>query len=135
MSPKTAKAPTLALGNLTYLILYAQDVLKSVAYYRDTLGMKVKGEVNEFWTELDAGACTLALHKAEKPLSPSAEGPTPVFHVADVRAAHAALKTLGVKPSDLHQVCEMGEQVGLSSDFRDPDGNRLSVFGLVKKGS
>ena len=135
MSPKTAKAPALALGSLAYLILYAKDVLKSVAYYRDTLGMKVKGEVNEFWTELDAGACTLALHKSESAPPQHKETPVPVFHADDVRAAHAALQARGVKMSELHPVCEVGDQVGLSAEFRDPDGNRLSVFGLVKKGS
>ena len=135
MKPQTGKAPALALGPMTYLIFYVKDVLQAVPFYRDTLGMKVKGEANEYWTEIDAGACTLALHKSENAPPQSKEAPVPVFNVADIRGAHAALKARGLKASELQQVCELGDQVGLSSEFRDPEGNRLSVFGLVKKGS
>ena len=135
MKPKQQKAPAVVLGSLSYVILYVKDVLKVVPFYRDTLGMKVKGEVNEWWTELDAGACTLALHKSEAAPPTSKEAPTPVFNVADIRAAQAALKACGVKASEPHQVCDDGDKVGLSSDFQDPEGNRLSIFGLVKKGS
>lgn len=135
MKAQTAKSPAVALDNLAYLILSVKDVLKAVSFYRDTLGMRVKGEANPYWTELESGGCTVALHKGGGTPPKSAAAPIPVFRVADVRGTYKALKARGVKASEPHEVCSYEDQVGLSSEFRDPQGNRLSIFGLVKKGS
>jgi lactoylglutathione lyase len=58
---------------------------KAVAYYRDTLGLKLRFATPE-WTELDTGATTLALHIAspEHPAGTAQLG----FGVPDVEAFH-----------------------------------------------
>lgn len=133
MKAQTAKSSAVALNNLAYLILSVKDVLKAVPFYRDTLGMKVKGEANPFWTELETGGCTVALHKCEGAPAKAKSAPIPVFKVADVRGTYKALKARGVKASEPHVVCEYDGQVGMSSELKDPEGNLLSIFGLVKK--
>lgn len=123
------------LSTLSYVILYVKDTKKSVPFYRDTLGVKVKVDDNG-WVELDTGAVTLALHAAEdyKP-SMSETQPVVVFPVENIQQAYEALKAKGVKFEKEPQiVCEHdGNQVGKSADFRDPDGNRLSIYGIEKK--
>ena len=57
-----------SVGELMEGILYTQDMGSQVSFYRDLLGLEVKGPQGiqglsgQYWVELDAGACTLALH-------------------------------------------------------------------------
>ena len=48
---------------LVYAIKYVSDMDKAVAFHRDILGLAVRF-ASPFWTELDTGATTLALHPA-----------------------------------------------------------------------
>lgn len=121
----------LNLTKVGYLIVYVNDVEKSAAWYSEKLGIPA-GHVEKGWGELQTAGFTLALHGSEKPLAKLPEtAPTVVFSVDDIRAAHAALETAGVKPSALHSVCEFDGKVGVSADFADLDGNRLSVYGML----
>lgn len=122
------------ISTLSYVILYVKDTAKTVPFYRDTLGLKVK--VNEQgWVEFESGAVTLALHADENLPAKRAGGePIVVFNVDDIQIAYEALKSKGVKfEKEPHVVCEAEGKSGKSADFVDPDGNRLSIFGYVKK--
>lgn len=121
----------LNLTKVGYLIVYVNDVEKSAAWYKETLGIPVR-HVEKGWGELETSGFTLALHGSEKPVAKLPEtSPTVVFSVDDVRGAHAALAAAGVKTSELHAVCEFDGKVGVSADFADLDGNRLSVYGML----
>ena len=121
----------LTLTKVGYLIVYVKDVEKSAAWYSEKLGIPA-GHVEKGWGELQTSGFTLALHGTEKaPPKLPETAPTVVFSVDDVRAAHAALAAAGVKASELHQVCEFDGKVGVSADFTDLDGNRLSVYGML----
>lgn len=123
------------LTNLSYLILYVSDTAKSVAFYRDTLGLKVKME-SPGWAELETGATTLALHGVEPghKIKLTEHSPITVFGVECVQTAYEALKAKGIKFEKEPQiVCEEGDKVGKSADFKDPDGNAISIFSFVKK--
>ena len=56
------------VGELMEVILYVQDMSAQVAFYRGVLGLAVRQPqgVQDFsqvyWTELETGACVLALH-------------------------------------------------------------------------
>lgn len=121
------------LSTLSYVILYVRDTQKIVAFYRDTLGLKVR--VNEQgWAEFETGSVTLALHHHEGDM-PKRNGAEPivVFNVDDIQGTFEALKAKGVKfEKEPHVVCEAEGKTGKSADFNDPDGNRLSIFGYVK---
>jgi catechol 2,3-dioxygenase-like lactoylglutathione lyase family enzyme len=123
--------PKLNLTKVGYLIVYVNDVEKSAAWYKEKLGIPAR-HVEKGWGELETAGFTLALHGSEKPVAKLPEtAPTVVFSVDDVRGAHAALKAAGVAASELHAVCEFDGKVGVSADFADLDGNRLSVYGML----
>lgn len=129
--PATLKQK-LSLTKVGYVIVYVKDVEKAVPFYRDTLGIPVRF-AEKGWGELETKGFTLALHGAEKaPAKLPENSPVVVFSVDDVRAAHAALAAAGVKAGPLRQVCAFDGQVGVSSEFTDLDGNRLSVYGMLK---
>jgi lactoylglutathione lyase len=123
------------LTTLGYVIVYVKDIERALSFYRDMLGMTVK--MNESgWVEFDTGATTFALH-ADSNLSEKrgAGQPIPVFNVADIHHVYETLKNAGLKFENApRQVCEIGpNQIGMTADFHDPDGNFLSIFGVVSK--
>ena len=121
------------LSTISYVILYVKDTKRAIDFYQDVLGAKVKSS-EEGWTELETGSTTLALHvEGEKSGSAGATS-TVVFAVDDVKQTYEDLKAAGVKfGSEPHMVCETPDSFGYSADFKDPDGNGLSIFGMVKK--
>jgi len=125
-------AAPLSLKNIGYVILFARDVEKAAAFYSDALGVPVKMASPE-WTELGTEGTTLALHRHDRDVPRGEAQAEVVFNVEDVRAAHAALRKRDIACSDLKVVWEGGPVVGVSSNFTDPDGNRLSIHGTVPK--
>lgn len=120
----------LRISTINYVIIYVTNMAAAVKFYRDILGMKIKLESPE-WTELETGSTTLALHHTDEGKVPEKDNvPNIVFAVDDVYAAYETLKDAGVKPNTPNQVCESADkkEVGVSCDFQDSDGNRLSVF-------
>jgi len=122
------------ISTLGYVIVYVKDTKQAVPFYRDTLGMSLKSE-EDGWVEFETGSTTFALHgqedlKAERVLGQ----PVPVFTVEDFYGTYEALKSSGVPiAKEPQQVCEAGPgQLGMSAEFKDPDGNLLSIFGIVK---
>ena len=107
---------------LTYSIHFVANMDRAVAFYRDTLGLKLKFASPE-WTEFATGETTLALHPA------SSENPAGSTHLGfgapDVRAFHEALTAAGVRftrpPEPLHGVT--------LAEFVDSEGARCSVSG------
>jgi lactoylglutathione lyase len=131
VNPVPSAADDVRLGRLAMVILYARDPLRSLAFYRDVLGMTVKEESPE-WVELDGGGVSVALHASPRPVERTETSPWVVFAVDDVRGAYDALAAKGVRfLKPLTQVCGDEAHRGLSGDFHDPDGNALSIFGMV----
>ena len=52
---------------VNYAIVFVSDMKRSVAFYRDVLGLPLKFESPE-WTEFTTDGATLALHKSEEPV-------------------------------------------------------------------
>lgn len=142
------------LHEIGYVILWVRDMDRSIAFFRDVLGVPTKQE-SPGWTELDTGGTTLALHPVEDPAAAAEDAPgapaiaplpnapevvprpgTPevVFHVGDVRATHAAIRERGGELGELREVWRADGIVGVSAEIRDPDGNALSIHGTVPTG-
>ncbi len=115
------------LNQIGVIMLGVKETARSVAFYRDQLGLTVKMAFEGF-TFLDAGAVTLVLSEAlAKASSGSIAGATEVvFSVPDVRAAHAALRSKCVEFT--HEPRQVSGPMW-AANFRDPDGHGLSVFG------
>ncbi len=117
---------TLTIANV---MLGATDLARSLAFYRDTLGLAVQFETPEF-VFLNAAGVTLSLSEAHAKLAtPIAGGTEVVFGVKDVTAAHKALAARGVEFLNAARNVT-GDQ--WAANFRDPDEHLLSIFGPEK---
>ena len=117
------------LTQINNVMLGTTDLARSLAFYRDTLGLAVQFEMPGF-VFLNAGGVTLSLSTTHKKLAtPVAGGTKVVFGVADVTAAHEALRARGVEFLNAPRNVT-GDQ--WAANFRDPDGHLLSVFGPEK---
>ena len=111
---------------LKYIIANVSDLPAAVAFWRDTVGLKLKFQTPE-WAEFDTGATRLAL----QPATPHAPAGTwqPGLRVADLAATRAALGAkgvdLGAAPHEEHGF--------LLSLFAGPDGAPVSLSGPVPK--
>ena len=122
-----ASAAVTGIGNL---ILAVTDMPRALAFYRDALALPVRFASAEF-AFLQAGAVTLCLrHVASPPPAVQREDVEIVFDVADIHAAYETLKARGVVFRVEPRVVT-GDL--LATDFRDPDGHLLSIFGRAAK--
>jgi lactoylglutathione lyase len=111
---------------LSYAIVFVSDMARSVAFYRDVIGLPVKFETTH-WTEMDTGDATLALHASAAGPTPSqshsAGTSRPGLAVADLDAFHARMTQHGV-------VCVQQPKAVFGvriAQYLDPDGLVLSV--------
>ncbi len=115
-----------SLSRIGVLILGVRDLGVSTSFYRERLGLPLRGTAGEF-VFLDACGVTLALRES-KDLGPPGNEPRVevVFSVEDIEAAHASLRSRGVEFRIEPRVVT-GDQY--AADFLDPDGHVLSIFG------
>ena len=112
---------------VSYAIVFVSDMQRSVAFYRDVIGLPLKFDSPE-WSEFATEGATFALHRAEKP-APPAEADLPAGHcrpglsVRDLDAFHARMVEHRVEctqqPKDL-----FGARI---AQYLDPDGLAISV--------
>ncbi|HYT27805.1 MAG TPA: VOC family protein, partial [Ktedonobacteraceae bacterium] len=82
---------------LDYVIVYVSDMQRSLAFYRDVLGLTLKF-TSPGWTEFVTGSTTVALHttrgekSTEVPSLPPAGQAQLGFTVDDLQATYEALK-------------------------------------------
>ena len=107
------------------IVLFCRNVQTLATFYQDVFGLSVKGDPKDkAWVELDAGECSLALHKGTPP--PTSRGaPKVVFWSADVTKAR---ETLVKKGAALDKVKIFGDFH--LCDGTDPEGN---VFQLSNR--
>jgi catechol 2,3-dioxygenase-like lactoylglutathione lyase family enzyme len=111
---------------LKYVIANVSDLAAAVAFWRDTVGLKLKFETPD-WAEFDTGPTRLALQPA------SSANPAGTWHpglrVPDLAAKRAELSARGVSiggtPNEEHGF--------LLSLFSGPDGAPVSLSGPVPK--
>ena len=89
----TPNAPITGIGNI---ILLVRDMERSLAFYRDAVGLDVRASGAEF-AFLQAGAVTLCLRQPARAPQGEDEGRVEiVFDVPDIQAAYETLKARGV---------------------------------------
>lgn len=124
----------LALKQLDYVILWVQNMERAFHFYTAILGLKA-GYHDEHWSELELSGLKLALHVTDRSIVAAAQAavPTLVFAVDDIAAARAVLLEKDIPVTPLQKVADMGDKVGVSADFFDPDGNSLSVHSVLSQ--
>lgn len=118
---------------VNYAIVFVSDMKRSVAFYRDVVGLPLKFDSPE-WSEFATDGATLALHKSTATeAGPSREDSDqeshhagscrPGFSVRDLDAFHARMVehhvTCTQQPKDL-----FGSKI---AQYLDPDGLAISV--------
>jgi lactoylglutathione lyase len=112
-----------------YAIVFVSDMKRSVAFYRDVLGMPLKFE-SPGWTEFATEGATLALHAGEAAGSraapaqhPAAGACRPGLRVPDLDAFHRRM--IENKVQCLQEPKEVfGARL---AQYLDPDGLAISV--------
>jgi lactoylglutathione lyase len=106
---------------LTYAIVLVSDMERSVAFYRDVVGMELRFQAPG-WAEFATEGATLALHASEGTASPPGTC-RPGVRVPDLDAFHRRMVEQGVpcveEPEEVY-----GTRV---AQYRDPDGLPFSV--------
>ena len=118
------------LTQIGIVMLGATNTARSIAFYRDKLGLALKGQ-NEGFAFLDGGAVTLCLSEPlARVIQPITGATEVVFSVEDVRSAHEGLAARGVEFT--HEPRNVTGQLW-AANFQDPDGHKLSIFGPETK--
>lgn len=109
--------------DLARVIIFTGDVRKMVDFYTSTFGLKMLGEFNEGWTEVNAGSCTIAFHKLGFDVDGSTDdGVKLVFGTNDVVGEKARLESLGI---EMTEICKYEDIEFCDGD--DPDGHRFQI--------
>lgn len=114
------------LTQIGVVMLGVEQLTRSVTFYRDKLGLALKGQ-NEGFAFFDGGGVTLCLSEALARVNRGVPGAVEVvFSVDNVRGAHKALAGRGIEFT--HQPRNVTGPLW-AANFNDPDGHQLSVFG------
>jgi len=117
------------LSRVGTVLLGVKEVGRSIAFYRDLLGLPLTAQFEGF-AFFNAGGITLALSEGLARALPQVAGATElVFAVDGVREAYEALRDRGVRFTiEPRQVAGPN----WAANCEDPDGHHLSVFGPEK---
>ncbi len=116
-------------SSLGYTLVMVSDMARSVAFYRDTLGLALRSE-SESWSEFDTGETTLALHHAGEPAPPGGTEDRAgtcfiSFATHDLEQTARKLEARGLRFSTPPTARpEEGLKVAICED---PDGLRISI--------
>ncbi len=114
------------LTKIGLVMLGVGDLDRSVAFYRDRLGLKLSAQFEGF-AFFDGGGVTLVVNTGLAQALGKGPGDSQViFSVEHVRAAYDALRSQGVEFVNEPRVVSPGNW---AANFHDPDGHLLSVFG------
>jgi lactoylglutathione lyase len=110
------------------VILLVSDIKRSIRFYRDTLGMELKQESND-WTELSTRGTVLALHPARKKKIKKNNGILVGFSISDFDDVISSLKKKRVK----FYKKPKQEPFGKHAIIQDPDGHLLSIVQMPQE--
>lgn len=122
----------MALENATLgqIAITIQDVPRAVAFYRDTLGLKLLFEVSGM-AFFDVGGVRLMMTKPE--LSTATYSSILYYKTSDIQAAAAELEAKAVVfESKPHLVAKMPDHELWMAFFRDTEGNLLALMSEVR---
>jgi lactoylglutathione lyase len=127
LAEPSLQSPPSAAGqgaaSLAYIIVFVSDMKRSVAFYRDQLGLKLRF-ASPGWSEFETGGTILALH----PAGPNNKAGTSEIGVTvqDLNAFYEARKAAGISFSGPPKPQTYGSPL---TEMHDPDGAVISVGG------
>lgn len=121
-------APALGLRAIGQIAVNATDIPRAVAFYRDTLGMKLLFEAPPKMAFFDCGGVRLMLSLPE---TPEFDHPGSVlyYRVDDIDQAYAAFTERGVTFIDKpHLIAKLPDHELWMTFFKDSEGNTLALM-------
>jgi lactoylglutathione lyase len=120
---RTGMAIAVGVSNISVVYLYVRNIERSLAFYRDLLGMPLEGD--EHWVETTfPGGTRFALHAAHEGVGDLSSGTVSIsFGVEDADAAAQFLREHGVEVREA-----LRDEWGTAVDVVDPDGYTISLF-------
>ena len=116
------------VGKLGLIMVVVKDMDRSVAYYRDVLGLKLLFKQSN-WSQFDAGNILVGLHPEgdEVKVSPTT-GMSFGIYVDDVTATAAEIKRRGGHIS----IQPRNEPFGRWALAKDPDGYNIQLIEMAR---
>lgn len=107
-----------------FVMYQVSDMARSIAFYKDTLGLTVEMRHEDMWTEFGVAPTTLALYKAQsEEETPDFGGAAIALAVTDVKACISELEEKGVTVD----MQPFESPVCWIASIKDPDGNSVVI--------
>jgi predicted enzyme related to lactoylglutathione lyase len=120
-----------ALQRIHQISVRTRDTARAVAFYRDTLGLKLLFQAPPQLAFFECGGVRLMLSPAEPEFDH--QGSVIYFAVDDITATHAALSAAGVKfRSEPRLIAKLPDREVWLVDFVDSEGNVLALMSEPK---
>ena len=128
-----AAATSPGITRIGQIQIRTADVERAAEFYEKVLGLKLLFKAPPGLAFLDCGGVRLMLDRPEKPEFDHASSIL-YFAVPDIQAAHAALKSKGVRFEDEpHLIARMPDHDLWMNFFRDTEDNVLALMSEVKR--
>ena len=112
----------------TYYVV--RDMGRALTFYRDVVGLALKFQDGDRWTQFDVGGAALALSSpAEGAVAPGG-GAVVTLEVDNLEATARSLTAQGVET--VRPMRDMGTH-GKTMAIRDPDGNVVQLYQRAPK--
>ncbi|HWR34866.1 MAG TPA: VOC family protein [Clostridia bacterium] len=116
-----------SIGKLGIIMMVITNMERSVAFYRDVLGLKLLFKQSN-WSQFDAGSLILGLHpEGEEVKVGPTTGCTFGIYVNDIRKATSEMKRRGGNI----EIEPRREPFGLWALLRDPDGYGIQIIQMA----
>ena len=123
-----ATTPAIGLSAIGQIAMNATDIPRAVAFYRDTLGMRLLFEAPPKMAFFDCAGVRLMLSLPETAEFDHA-GSVLYFRVDDIEQAHAQFTDRGVAFLDKpHLIARMPDHELWMTFFKDSEGNTLALM-------
>ncbi len=123
---------SLQLSQIGQISIIVHDLDRAVAFYRDTLGMKLLFQIPPKMAFFDCGGVRLYLGLPEKPEFDH-PGSILYYKVDDIQGAWAILRDRGAELlSEPHLTARMPDHELWIGFFKDTEGNMLALMSEVR---
>jgi len=117
----------MGLERICQISIRTKDTARAVAFYRDTLGLKLLFQAPPELAFFDCNGVRLMLSPAEPEFDH--QGSVIYFAVEDIKATHAALIAAGATfRSEPHLIAKLPDREVWLADFLDSEGNVLALM-------
>jgi lactoylglutathione lyase len=122
MLPRVSATTEPLVRALNVVYLYVSDMDRSLAFYRDLLGIPLEGDGD--WQEASLGRTRFALHRSHEGVGRLSSG---TIHV-DFEARHLAAATERLRAAGVEVKETVREDWGSAAEVTDPDGYGIYLF-------